>query len=176
VSGPARPAGNGGAAGDDRLGHAWAPDQVDDIDLAIINLLQVDGRASYRHIADELGVSEATARKRLARLLRDELIQVVAVPNVLASRDTIMAMLTVGAAGDPQALARELGFWPEVTWVALVAGRPDLYVEVFCANREALLALLRRVHALEAVRTVETSVYLKLYKQLYVGPGLRAGD
>lgn len=152
------------------------PESADDIDLAIIDLLQADGRASYRSIADELGLSEATVRKRAARLLDEELIQVVAIPNVLASRSTVMAMLQVRVSGDPDALARLLGGWPEVTWVALVAGQVDLMVEIMCANRDAVLGLLRRLHALDQVQEIDSSLYLKVYKQLYIGPLLASAD
>ena len=42
---------------------------MDELDRRIIELLQQDGRASNAKMARELGVSEGTVRRRLARLL-----------------------------------------------------------------------------------------------------------
>ncbi len=41
---------------------------MDELDRGIIELLQLDGRASNAKVAREVGVSEATVRRRLSRL------------------------------------------------------------------------------------------------------------
>lgn len=53
---------------------------VDDLDQALIAQLRRDGRASVLHLADRLGVSRATVRLRLARLLeRQEILGFTAI-------------------------------------------------------------------------------------------------
>jgi len=54
---------------------------LDQIDCQMIELLQKDGRISNTDIAREIGLSEATVRTRLNRLIQDEFIQIVAVSN-----------------------------------------------------------------------------------------------
>ena len=54
---------------------------LDQIDCRMIELLQIDGRISNTDIAKEIGLSEATVRTRLNRLIQDEFIQIVAVSN-----------------------------------------------------------------------------------------------
>jgi DNA-binding Lrp family transcriptional regulator len=54
---------------------------LDQIDCQMIELLQKDGRISNTDIAKEIGLSEATVRTRLNRLIQDEFIQIVAVSN-----------------------------------------------------------------------------------------------
>ena len=54
---------------------------LDAIDCQMIELLQKDGRISNTDIAKEIGLSEATVRTRLNRLIQDEVIQIVAVSN-----------------------------------------------------------------------------------------------
>ena len=56
--------------------------EMNELDKKIINLLQVDGRASNAKIAREVGVSEGTVRRRLRRLIKDNVIHVIAVPNL----------------------------------------------------------------------------------------------
>src|SRR5450759_4038277 len=56
---------------------------LDKTDIAIIGHLQVDGRRAYTTIAKDLGISEASVRQRVARLLRTNVIQIVAVSSPL---------------------------------------------------------------------------------------------
>ena len=55
---------------------------MDELDRKIIALLQLDGRASNAKIAREVGVSEGTVRRRLRRLIKEDVVKVVAVPNL----------------------------------------------------------------------------------------------
>ena len=50
-------------APDDRIDHT-----LDDIDRGLVHALQLDGRASFTVIADVLGTSLQTVRRRYARL------------------------------------------------------------------------------------------------------------
>jgi len=54
---------------------------VDEIDRAIIRLLQRDGRSSNTEIGRALDLTEATIRKRIGRLVSDNLVNIVAVPR-----------------------------------------------------------------------------------------------
>ena len=45
---------------------------MDELDRKIITLLQLDGRASNAKIAREVSVSEGTVRRRLRRLVNDD--------------------------------------------------------------------------------------------------------
>ena len=56
---------------------------LDKTDIAIIGHLQVDGRRAFTTIAKDLGISEASVRQRVARLLRTNVIQIVAVSSPL---------------------------------------------------------------------------------------------
>lgn len=48
---------------------------MDDIDLKIIELLKKDGRMSYRNIADVVGKTEATVRRRVKKMLKNKVIK-----------------------------------------------------------------------------------------------------
>ena len=54
---------------------------LDQLDCQMIELLQKDGRISNTEIAKKIGMSEATVRTRLNRLIQEEFIQIVAVSN-----------------------------------------------------------------------------------------------
>jgi Lrp/AsnC family transcriptional regulator, regulator for asnA, asnC and gidA len=150
------------------------PSDVDEVDLAIITRLQADGRASVKSMADEIGLSEASIRKRLARLLEDGLIQIAAIPNARGGSKTIMAMANLRATGDLEELGRQIAAWPETSWVALGAGNVDLAVEMVCPGGEVLQEVVRRLQTLPGVTHLQTFVYLKTLKQSYFGPLTRA--
>lgn len=59
------------------------PQSIDDLDKKIIQMLQEDGRMSFKDIGDKLGKTEATIRRRVKRLVDDKLITkfTVVVPN-----------------------------------------------------------------------------------------------
>jgi DNA-binding Lrp family transcriptional regulator len=53
---------------------------LDDVDRALVAALGRDGRAPNVELARTLGVSENTARSRIARLVRDHGLRVTAGP------------------------------------------------------------------------------------------------
>jgi len=57
---------------------------IDELDLAIIRLLQQDSRMPSAEIARQLGVAERTVRARINRLVQDDVIRLVAVLNPAA--------------------------------------------------------------------------------------------
>jgi Lrp/AsnC family transcriptional regulator for asnA, asnC and gidA len=140
--------------------------RVDDLDRAIIEALQENGRESFRRIADRLNVSEGTVRARYARLTSDGILQVVAVTNPLGLGFD-QALIGVTTSGPPGEVADEIAKWPEADYVVVTAGRFDLVVEIVVNDRQELLALTNRMRALEGVSSTETFFYLEMWKQLY---------
>jgi Lrp/AsnC family transcriptional regulator for asnA, asnC and gidA len=59
--------------------------RLDDLDQKIIALLQFDGRKSNNKIGKELGISADSVRRRIDRLVRNEVIRIRAVINISKS-------------------------------------------------------------------------------------------
>jgi Lrp/AsnC family transcriptional regulator for asnA, asnC and gidA len=68
---------------------------LDQIDCQMIELLQKDGRIPNTEIAKKLGMSEATVRSRLNRLIEEEYIQIVAVSNPIKLGFKIVGILRI---------------------------------------------------------------------------------
>ncbi len=137
---------------------------LDDLDHRLIEALRINGRAPFRPLSAELGVSEATLRNRYARLVEANVVQVTAVTNPMALGFDAVAMLGLSVSGPPQAVADELSTWEEAVYVVVVAGRYDLLVEVVARDRRDLLELMNRIRAIETVTASETFLYLDLRK------------
>jgi Lrp/AsnC family transcriptional regulator for asnA, asnC and gidA len=154
------------AGADIRRGPVAPARRVDALDRGIIDVLQRNGRESFRSIAARLGVSEATVRARYTRLTREGILQVVAVTNPLGLGFE-QALVGVKTSGAPDAIADELTRWPEADYVVVTAGQFDIVVEVVASDRRHLLELTNRMRALAGVVSTETFFYLEMWKQLY---------
>jgi len=145
-----------------------APVVIDDVDKAIVEALQEDGRLPYTKLAKQVGLSEAAVRQRVQRLIESGVMQIVAVtdPMMLGFRRT--AMIGLKAEGDLRAVANDIAAIPEVSYVVVVSGSFDLLMEVVCEDDDHLLALLNdKVRTVAGVRSTESFTYLRLFKQTY---------
>lgn len=134
-------------------------DDLDAIDLGIVRLLQDQGRTTNAHIARVLGVSEPTVRKRIERLVQDEVLKVVAVLNPAKTgyhTDVLIGirvepgnLLTVG-----EALAKR----EEVVYLGYTTGRHDIVVEMLFRGEDALFEFLDR-HLPDLGPIVSTETY-----------------
>lgn len=140
---------------------------VDDIDSAIIEQLQLDGRVSYTKLALAIGMSEATARQRVQRLIDGGVIQIVAVTNPLLLGYRRMAMIGVRAEGPTDGIATILESFPDIEYLVVTAGSFDLMCEVVVPDDATLLNITNRIRAVPGVSTTETFIYLSLIKQTY---------
>ncbi len=156
------------AAHDDVVPTAPGPVVLAPGDREILVELGRDGRASYRSLAQAAGVSEATARRRLARLrgagavlLRAEVAARLAgwaVPVVLA--------LDAPTAELP-AVAEAIGLLREVRLCATLAGSPPLLVAAWLRDLGALHEFeMTLAGASPSVRVVERLVTLRTVKRM----------
>ena len=140
---------------------------VDDMDSAIIEQLQHDGRVSYTKLAAAIGMSEGAARQRVQRLIDGGVIQIVAVTNPLLLGYRRMAMIGVRAEGPTTNIAKTLESFPDIEYLVVTAGSFDLMCEVVVPDDSALLDITNRIRAVPGVSTTETFIYLSLIKQTY---------
>ncbi len=151
-----------------RLEPGATPFAVDDIDKAIIEQLQSDGRTPYTRLGLAVGLSEAAVRQRLARLIESGVVQVVAVTDPLTLGFHRMAMIGLKVEGDLRVASAAIAEIPEVSYVVIVSGSFDLLMELVCEDDEHLLTILNdKVRAIPGIRSTETFTYLKIDKQTY---------
>src|ERR671915_2400793 len=105
-----------------RMQRARGP--VDEVDREIIRLLQRDGRTSNTDIARALDVTETTIRKRIARLIDEDLVNVVAVPTPRAVGMTLSAIIGISVQlPSLQAVSERLGGYPRGRYVGIATRR-----------------------------------------------------
>ena len=142
---------------------------MDDLDRKIIALLQLDGRSSNAKIAREVGVSEGTVRRRLRRLVLDDVVKIIAVPNLekLGYATTALIGLQTGP-GKSDSVAEAIASLPEAHYVAITTGAYDVFIGAGLESAEGLGAFLRtKVGVIDGVQRTETFENLTNKKRTY---------
>lgn len=136
------------------------------MDRQMISILQQDGRASNVEIARQLGVSEATVRKRLDRLLAERVVRITALPDAakIGLSTVTFINLDVDLARLDQ-IADGLSQLPEVRAIYYTSGESDLILEAWFPSGDELLHFLtRQVASIPGVRSATTSHVLRTLK------------
>ncbi|MFT4126148.1 MAG: Lrp/AsnC family transcriptional regulator [Gordonia sp. (in: high G+C Gram-positive bacteria)] len=147
---------------------------LDDLDRRIVGALQVDGRASWRRIAEVLDVPFSTVGRRGAAMLASGLIRVVAIPA-----HTRTAIIEVEAVpGRLDAVARALADRPDTIFVyALSAPSRIIVEEEQSADGDLARAVLDEIPAIDGVTGVMAAPILTYYRTLTEWmPGLLTPD
>jgi Lrp/AsnC family transcriptional regulator for asnA, asnC and gidA len=141
---------------------------LDKTDIAIIGHLQVDGRRAFTAIAKDLGISEASVRQRVARLLRTNIIQIVAVTSPL-DLGLIWAQINLRVAGDRlEEVAEAVAELPQVDYVSICAGNFDIIVGVVAHDREEVFdVLVNHIRTIPGVEQADFLLNLKILKDNY---------
>ena len=141
----------------------------DELDRRIIALLQQDGRRPNTEIAHLLGVTETTVRKRIGRLVSENLIKVVAVPSPEVMGMTMSAIVGITVEMNAhQNVAAALEALAQTRYVGYSTGPYDLIIEVFFRSHEELLELLsKQLARIPGIVKTDTSVILKVTKFAY---------
>jgi Lrp/AsnC family transcriptional regulator, regulator for asnA, asnC and gidA len=142
---------------------------LDKVDRAIVAYLQYDGRMPFTEIAEELGLSEGAVRRRVKQMVDANVLQIVGIvePQYLEWQAAAMVAVTVET-GEIEAAAEEIAKFPEVTYLFMASGGYDLFIEVYCRDRDHFAEFLsRRLQKVPGVERTETFMILKMYKLSY---------
>src|SRR6202042_1451421 len=124
------------------------PSRLDELDAAIVALLQEDGRRSYGEIGEAIGLSEAATRQRVNRLRESGLMRIVAVTDPVALGRGVVATIGLSVSGDTREAAARLAQIAEIEYVVATAGSFDVLAEAVCASEEELLGVLNEVRSI----------------------------
>ena len=142
---------------------------MDELDRRIIEILQRDGRASNAKIARDVGVSEGTVRRRLRRLVQDDVAKIIAVPNLDKMGYPTAALIGLQTApGRLDSVADAISAMSEVHYVAITTGAFDVFAWVGTSSTESLGVFLRtKIGTIPGVTRTETFVNLTIKKRTY---------
>ena len=138
--------------------------KIDKIDRKIIELLKRDGRMSYRKIAEEIGRTEVTVRRRVRKLIKEGVIRrfTVVIDPVKIGK-SVQAFISIPVdVKEASKLVEKLRDMEEVSEAYFLAGRTILLLKINVEDLGALSRFLEeKLEALGETRNVETYLILK---------------
>lgn len=143
-------------------------DQLDKTDQKIISLLQKDGRMPSSEIAKTVGVSEATVRYRLKKLIDGEFIQIVAAGNPIKLGFGIVATISIHAElKQINHVIEELEKQERLSYIAQMTNHAAVEVETNVESINELHELLSKIENIDGVTRIETAFVRKIIRERY---------
>jgi Lrp/AsnC family transcriptional regulator for asnA, asnC and gidA len=142
---------------------------IDPIDCRMIELLQKDGRISNTEMAKRIGISEATVRIRLNRLIEEEIIQIVAVSNPLKLGFEIVGNIRIHVdVRKMEKIIRELNALKALWFIVQTTGGTGIDAEFVAKDLNELNDLIfEKINKIEGVLRTETTLFLNYVKRHY---------
>jgi Lrp/AsnC family transcriptional regulator for asnA, asnC and gidA len=139
----------------------------DQLDLKIIKSLDGNGRKPYRLIAEEVGVSDATVRKRIKRMLDDGIIKEF---NIILNYQALGRIIKafIGLRVNPgklKSIVDHLQQHPDIQVLYRTTGDVDLMVEIICRDMEELNSFLESELSLDGITGTVVTVVIGPYKR-----------
>ncbi len=143
--------------------------KLDRIDCQMIELLQKDGRISNIDIAKKIGMSEATVRTRLNRLIDEEYIQIVAVSNPMKLGFKIVGSIRIHVdIKKMNSIIVELKKLKPLWFIVQTTGGTGIDTEFVAKSLDELNSLIfEKINKIDGVIRTETSLMLKYIKRQY---------
>jgi DNA-binding Lrp family transcriptional regulator len=143
--------------------------RIDEIDLKIIEELSDNGRYSCMYLADKLGISLSSASKRLASLLKDNVIQIRAITSPSRLGYHYNALIFIRAEHQSiDEICTRLHPYKEISSLMTLMNGYDIYLSVLAKTPESLYDFIKKKLApLPGVISMETLIRGELIKRYY---------
>ncbi len=140
---------------------------IDDVDRRLLRALQDDGRASYVDLAAAVGLSAAGARRRVVRLVANNVVRIGAVVRHSGQDRQSAVGVGIRLAGAAEPVVAALRAMPAAIFVARVLGRCDVLATVRGFSAAQLVDVVDEIRGLPGVTAVESWVHLDVVKENY---------
>lgn len=140
---------------------------IDEVDRKILNRLLDNSRVSYRKIAEDIGVSEATVFLRVKKLLEKGVIKRFTVelsPEHIGKGLTAFILIKA----EPQKYIQALEMMKEIDDVYEiydVTGNYYSIVKIRTSSREKLAKIIDQIGMIEGISSTETTIVLRKIKE-----------
>lgn len=142
---------------------------MDQTDQHIIDVLHQDGRMSYRKVAEHIGKTEATVRRRVKKMQKRGVVDHFTVILSEEYDKPIKAIVTI----TPDLTARKrvadiLVNMDEVTDVSLLSGKCGIWTRIEVSDMQEVRELIdTKLSKIEGIQNIETCFVMKELKSKY---------
>jgi DNA-binding Lrp family transcriptional regulator len=142
---------------------------MDEIDEAIVSLLEADGRLTHRDIAHRVGLSRSAAAARVQRLIESGQVVVRGVVHPAVLGRGAVAHVSVMVDGPSARIATVLARRDDVAFLSLTSGAYGLIAEVRVGSLRDVDCVIAELRAMVGVVGVDTLTYVEVLRDV-VGP------
>lgn len=142
---------------------------MDEVDEAIVELLEVDGRLTHREIARAVGLSRSTAAARVQRLLSSGQVVIRGAVHPAVLGRGALAHVSVAVHGPAAPVAAELALRDDVPFLSLTGGPHALVAEIRSASARDVDGVVSQLRSLPGVSGVDTLIYVEVMRDV-IGP------
>jgi Lrp/AsnC family transcriptional regulator for asnA, asnC and gidA len=153
---------------------------IDELDAKIITLLRQNGRRSNVEIGRQLGIAEATVRKRIERLVREGVMQISAWADPYKIGYQVYINMDIQVRlSDIEQIGRRLAKFPEIFFLGLSTGRSALFAGCcFRSNVHFHEFITKDLARIAGIQSISTTIITRILKREHSFPVLptRAGN
>lgn len=142
---------------------------MDELDEAIVELLEFDGRLTHREIARQVGLSRSAAAARVARLLATGQVVIRGAVHPAVLGRPVLAHVSVVVHGPAAPVAAEVARRDDVPFLSLTSGQHGLVAEIRSASPRDVDRAVSELRALPGVSGVDTLTYVEVMRDV-IGP------
>ena len=114
--------------------------EIDSLDKQLVEILQENARVTNAALAGQLGVSEATVRRRIHKLLEKDVIRIRAVADPFKLGFAFIVIIGLGGEKPHLQEAEEyVCALPEARFVGVTMGSYDIMLEAWFRSREEMI-------------------------------------
>lgn len=142
---------------------------LDNTDFQIIKLLQKDGRMPVTEIAKKIGVTEGSIRKRLNSLLKEKVIQIVAIGNFYNLGHGVSGFLIIHSPlEEVKNIVGKLKTIPNIWMVSTVVGNTgNICASFYLSNFKKYNLLLEQITNIQGIDKIEQYLQTEFFKEDY---------
>ena len=141
--------------------------ELDDVDRQILNLLQDNARRSFKEIAEEAKVSEATVFVRVKKLMKNSVIKsykAIVDPKQVGRGTLAFVMLKANPNVYTKVLPTLVNM-DEIYEIFDVTGAYYAILKIRTSSTEELAAIIDKIGMIEGITGTETAVVLRSIKE-----------
>jgi len=148
---------------------------LDTIDQQIINLLQINGKATIKEIANKLNLTTSPIFERIKRLEKEEIIKgytALVDPKKVDKGQIVFCNISMPNYNDKniKEFENKVDFMPEVLECYHIAGVVDYQMKVLVKDIDAYDKFLQKISLLSMVRVHSSVVVLREIKHTTIVP------
>lgn len=131
---------------------------IDAIDLKILEELKNDSRKSYNEIAEVVGKTEATVRRRVNKLVEDNIIKQFTIKFDMSSKPKVRATVKIETDfKDIKRILRELKEIEEITDIWRLSGDCGVFIKLEIPTIEEFNPLIEgKISRINGIKIIET--------------------